>query len=246
MFRCYHVLSCHQVILSVFFKRRNCYPQWWFINWSWFGFVERTCFPKDIVNINDIKNNVCPKGGCWERILLISEYVQNYFVIQLDADTLTLGDIPKVLRRVSDKTSFTLPTPSGPIIETMRESNERIKDWPENHVQVRTEKNSINLKDTKNWNMYAGAQHLPALLQELFLSQNWKIFLRKWRIQWVRIGPDEGRSRLHQIFWSPIHHHVKCWLSQNMPGIILRIIFLTIIVILCILPVIIAGKMAFI
>ena len=101
--------------------------------------------PKDIVHINDIKNSVCPKGGCWERILLISEYIKDYFVIQLDADTLTLGDIPEVHQCVSGKTSFALGTQLGQFIETMRELNVRIKQWPENHVQVKAEKNFYKL-----------------------------------------------------------------------------------------------------
>lgn len=101
--------------------------------------------PKDIVHISDMKNSVCPKGGCWERILLISEYVKDYFVIQLDADTLTMGDIPEVNQFVSSKNSFALGTPSGKFIETMRESNERIKHWPKNHVQVKAEKNFYKL-----------------------------------------------------------------------------------------------------
>ena len=48
-------------------------------------------------------------------------------MIQLDADTLTMGDIPEVHQCVSGKTSFALPTKSGQLIETMRESNDRIK-----------------------------------------------------------------------------------------------------------------------
>lgn len=108
--------------------------------------LRKHVLPKDIVHISDIKNSVCPKGGCWERILLISEYVKDYFVIQLDADTLTLADIPEVHQRVSGKTSFALPTKSGQLIETMRESNDRIKNWPENHAQVKAEKNFYKLE----------------------------------------------------------------------------------------------------
>ena len=109
--------------------------------------LKEQVLPKDIVHINDIKNSVCPKGGCWERILLISEYVQDYFVIQLDADTITLGDIPEVHQRVSNKTSFALGSRSGQFIETMREFNERIKHWPENHLQVKVEKNFYKLRE---------------------------------------------------------------------------------------------------
>lgn len=48
---------------------------------------------------------------------------------------------------MSDKTSFALPTKDGQLIEAMREANERIKHWPENHVQVKAEKNFYKLKE---------------------------------------------------------------------------------------------------
>ena len=37
--------------------------------------------PLQIVDIDQVKTNKCPKGGCWERLLLISDYVKNYCVI---------------------------------------------------------------------------------------------------------------------------------------------------------------------
>jgi hypothetical protein len=124
--------------------------------------------PKDIIHINDIKNNVCPKGGCWERILLIAEYVKDYYLIQLDADTLTLGDIAEVHRRVNNNTSFTLPTKSGPLIETMKESNERIKKWPEQHIQVKAEKNFYKLKEYESMKYVRGSAAFSGFAQESF------------------------------------------------------------------------------
>ena len=37
--------------------------------------------PLQIVHIDQVKTNKCPKGGCWERLLLISDYVKDYYVI---------------------------------------------------------------------------------------------------------------------------------------------------------------------
>ncbi len=37
--------------------------------------------PLQIVHIDQVKTNKYPKGGCWERLLLISDYVKNYCVI---------------------------------------------------------------------------------------------------------------------------------------------------------------------
>lgn len=37
--------------------------------------------PLEIVNIDQVKTRKYPKGGCWERLLLISDYVKNYCAI---------------------------------------------------------------------------------------------------------------------------------------------------------------------
>src|SRR4051812_7377784 len=50
----------------------------------------------DIVNIKDVATDNCPRGGCWERLLLIADIVRDYYVIQMDSDTLTLNSIPEV------------------------------------------------------------------------------------------------------------------------------------------------------
>ena len=37
-----------------------------------------------------------PIGGCWERLSAVARLSETQYVIQLDADTLTVGDIPEV------------------------------------------------------------------------------------------------------------------------------------------------------
>src|SRR5262245_19631003 len=44
----------------------------------------------EIIPTTAVKNEQCPSGGCWERLLCISDVVANHYVIQLDGDTLTL------------------------------------------------------------------------------------------------------------------------------------------------------------
>jgi len=51
-----------------------------------------------------------PTGGCWERLIAISNYVENHFVIQLDADTLTISKPDKVIELIKNNRSFTLGT----------------------------------------------------------------------------------------------------------------------------------------
>jgi hypothetical protein len=160
--------------------------------------LKKHVLPKDIVHINDIKNSVCPKGGCWERILLISEYVKDYFVIQLDADTLTMGDIPEVNQFVSSNTSFAMGTPSGLFIETARESNDRIKNWPENHVQVKAEKNFYKLEGYENMKYVRGSAAFAGFAPESFTLSKLENFSQKmYEIigeDWTKWGTEQVTS----------------------------------------------------
>ena len=79
----------------------------------------------------------CPKGGCWERLLLISDLVEDSYVLQLDADTLTLADIPEILEAIAQNRSFTLlGDRSWPQIESMTEAWERYRRNADPKVQA--------------------------------------------------------------------------------------------------------------
>jgi hypothetical protein len=73
-----------------------------------------------------------------------------------------------VHRRVDNNTSFALPTKSGPKIETMRESNERIKNWTNPHIQVKAEKNFYQLKDYENLNYVRGTSAFAGFAPQSF------------------------------------------------------------------------------
>ena len=51
-----------------------------------------------------------PQGGCWERLSAISEYASDAYVVQLDADTVSIDDLPAVRQAISDHVCFTLGT----------------------------------------------------------------------------------------------------------------------------------------
>jgi hypothetical protein len=53
--------------------------------------------PIKIININDIHTGKCPKGACWERLLLISDYAKDHYIVQTDSDSLVLAAIPEVI-----------------------------------------------------------------------------------------------------------------------------------------------------
>lgn len=81
-----------------------------------------------------------PVGGTWERLTAICEYAKNSYVIQLDADTVTLGDIPEVAQCVATRRSFVLGERANQGTVSLAEATEYVKDWSDQHIQAAAEK----------------------------------------------------------------------------------------------------------
>ena len=61
-----------------------------------------------IVPIADVDTGPCPRGGTWERLLTILDMRAADYVIQLDSDTVTLGEVPEIAAAIAENRSFTL------------------------------------------------------------------------------------------------------------------------------------------
>ena len=94
-----------------------------------------------IINLNEVNDERFPKGGCWERLLTILSICKNNYVIQLDADTLTLKSPTEVLQCIDENKCFTLGTDEGQNFIPFSEATKFIKErqWSGNHVQSAAE-----------------------------------------------------------------------------------------------------------
>jgi hypothetical protein len=54
-----------------------------------------------------------PRGGCWERLYAITEYSPTEYVVQLDADTVTISNPSSVLRAIERNSGFVLGEEAG-------------------------------------------------------------------------------------------------------------------------------------
>ena len=104
-----------------------------------------------IIDVKDINVGKCPKGGTWERLLFIADKAKDYYMVQIDADTLTIGGIPEVISCIRDNRSFMIGTWKNQEIEPMESTCEDIKTETNKstHVQVIAEKSFYRLKDYK-------------------------------------------------------------------------------------------------
>lgn len=80
----------------------------------------------ELVELEAIPTGGCQHGGTWERLLYILDRSEGEYVVQLDADTLTLGpDLAEVGACIAENRSFTLgggPAASGQKIVPMPEA----------------------------------------------------------------------------------------------------------------------------
>jgi hypothetical protein len=94
-----------------------------------------------------------PQGACWERLIAIAQLSQTQYVIQLDADTLTLGEVSEVASAVRGGQSFAIGTWDDQeiesVIERAQRTRKRLGDGRA-HIQMLAEANFDRLQDAAN------------------------------------------------------------------------------------------------
>lgn len=95
----------------------------------------------ELVSADDFAHPDIPRGGCWERLFAISKYVENNYIVQLDADTITDQPIPEVLAAIEQSKGFVLgEEPDQTILSlktTSHNAKARLKFRP--HIQTYSE-----------------------------------------------------------------------------------------------------------
>ncbi|MCT8002574.1 glycosyltransferase family 2 protein [Sphingomonas sanguinis] len=66
------------------------------------------CGSPDIIPIGTIDTGQCPRGGTWERLLTLLDLRAGDYVIQLDSDTVTIGDLPEIRSAIAANADFIL------------------------------------------------------------------------------------------------------------------------------------------
>jgi len=105
----------------------------------------------EVIHIAEIRSKSCPKGACWERLLLIADYVKDNYVIQIDADSLVLNNIIEVTECVTENKSFALGQPYfGLEIAPMSEIVKNLAENESKYIEIVAEKMFFKLDGYKN------------------------------------------------------------------------------------------------
>ncbi len=87
-----------------------------------------------------VPNARCPAGGCWERLLSIADVSQDYYVVQLDSDTVTVRNPEVVTEALARNASFTLSTNMGRHFISAEQARTQALTYDSGHVQVLAER----------------------------------------------------------------------------------------------------------
>ena len=94
-----------------------------------------------------------PVGGTWERLAAIAALCDEATVVQLDADTMTLGEPAEVLTAVRQGRSFVIRSEAGVEMQSLDEAavNGRRMLASSNHIQTSAE---ARLTDLPDWSRF--------------------------------------------------------------------------------------------
>lgn len=132
----------------------------------------------NFVRAEDYRIDGMPKGGCWERLIAISEYVQSDYVIQLDADTVALSDMPEVRNAVDDGASFVLATEDDQDFVSCSEASAWAKPRakPGGHIQILGEASMDRLPNFETSRYVRGCAGFSGFARNCFNRDQLKSF----------------------------------------------------------------------
>jgi hypothetical protein len=158
----------------------------------------------EVVQTSAVESADCPRGGTWERLLWISEAIERTFVVQIDADTLTLREPREVLQCVHDNVSFTLGTKLGRRVvaaaEACASEQKYAQQHPEDgHVQTQAEKVFDRLPGVANLKYVRGNSGFAGYAKGAFRREDVEGFSRNMRAlvgeaKWAEWGSEQVAS----------------------------------------------------
>ncbi len=158
----------------------------------------------EFYNIADFRHEKLPKGGCWERLTAISIFAKDYYVIQMDADTLTLHQPVEVTEAIVNNVPFILGTEEKynkkfTLPEISVVAKELILSLKSSHIQLVCEHELINLSNRYNCYVrgcagFAGFPKESISLCDLIDISN--TFQEKFGSRWSEWGTEQFASNL--------------------------------------------------
>lgn len=150
-----------------------------------------------------------PRGGTWERLYAITEYAQESYVIQLDADTLTVKPIDEVRDAILSGTGFVLGEMPDTPIRSLAAVRENALPWmePGAHIQGIAETEMVNVGLSAGARYIRGCSGFTGFPQSDALRADMTDFSQRMG---AKLGADWNRWGTEQV--------TSNYLVSNAPG----------------------------
>lgn len=101
----------------------------------------------ELRDAHEFTHPAIPRGGCWERLFAIAHFTPETYVVQLDADTLTVRPVPEVEEAVRSQHGFVLGEMVDTPIRSLMATRENALPWirPGVHIQAVSETEMVNV-----------------------------------------------------------------------------------------------------
>lgn len=143
-----------------------------------------------IFDVNEFYSKKIPQGGCWERLYAISKFVKDDYVIQLDADTLTLGAVSEILSAVKENKGFLIGTQDKQVFQSFENyantakllltgRNDQIQTIAEAHLDLLPKKNGRYVKGSAAFSGFPKGAFSSQDLEAFSIAMN-EIVGSKW------------------------------------------------------------------
>jgi hypothetical protein len=150
-----------------------------------------------------------PRGGTWERLYAIAGFARDTYVVQLDADTLTVQPIPEVLAAIRAGTGFVLGEMPDTPIRTLAQTRENALPWirPGAHIQGIAETEMVNVGLPEDARYIRGCSGFTGFPRSDAMPDAMADFSRRMT---TKLGADWTRWGTEQV--------TSNYLASNMPG----------------------------
>ena len=93
-----------------------------------------------IVPVTNVRTDGFPKGGTWERLLLILDLTAERYVIQVDADLLARSPLAEITAAIRGNRGFTLAGEASAALTSVAAAAARARQSTFDHVQLAAER----------------------------------------------------------------------------------------------------------
>ena len=150
------------------------------------------------INSKDVDTGSCPTYTSWRRLFSVLALTKDSYVVQLDADTVTTGDIPEVKDCIRSNRSFTLGTTQGLKFITLTEASTIARNAKGSHVQDEAERCFGNFPDAATTFYVRGSAGFTGFAKGMHDPENAEAFSAKVTEQigkkWTQWGSEQVTS----------------------------------------------------